>query len=439
MKFSLALSALLVVLPLVAAVPAPKAAPVAKIISSPGAKVATPTPVVNKAAAKPPVVNNAKANNNGKGAVALAQPGSEGGAAVASGATAATATQAAGGAAASTSSVAAAATSIAAASSASDLQTSLTLDPGQVQPGLAFDGQEVQEAGQVASLTSINNFINFCATQPDLPLTNGQQILTGSCNPTIMGVIVAKSNMPSAKIFNPPNFSTILSNQTINFEINVAQMTTGHFTNADLTFLGAPQQVDANGLIISHSHVTVNQVASLQDPTPADPTKFNFFKGLNDPAVNGVLSAAATGGLPAGVYRACTLNTGANHQPVLVAVAQHASLDDCTYFTVTDDPNAVSSAPSDGTAAGAAAAAGTGSGAAAAASTAAASTDSAAATADSTTAAAAAATTAAANQAKQQPGSTGGAKVAKKPTFSPPQRGGNQSGRFRGGRGRGRF
>lgn len=44
-------------------------------------------------------------------------------------------------------------------------------------PGLAQDGQQAgAEAGQVASLTSTNNFINFCLTEPDLPLTNGMQV-----------------------------------------------------------------------------------------------------------------------------------------------------------------------------------------------------------------------------------------------------------------------
>jgi hypothetical protein len=38
-----------------------------------------------------------------------------------------------------------------------DPQTSLTLDPSQVQPGLALDGQQIPAANQVASATSTNN------------------------------------------------------------------------------------------------------------------------------------------------------------------------------------------------------------------------------------------------------------------------------------------
>ena len=40
-----------------------------------------------------------------------------------------------------------------------------------------------------------------------------------------------------------------------------------------------------------------------------------------------------TGGLGVGTYRMATINSAANHQPVLVAVAQHASLDDMIYVS----------------------------------------------------------------------------------------------------------
>lgn len=59
-----------------------------------------------------------------------------------------------------------------------------------------------------------------------------------------------------------------------------------------------------------HSHVVIEQIDSLTSTTVTDPTKFAFFKGLNDPAANGVLSATVTGGLPAGVYKVRPLQTG---------------------------------------------------------------------------------------------------------------------------------
>ena len=59
-------------------------------------------------------------------------------------------------------------------------------------------------AGQVASLTSKNDFVNFCLTT-NKPVTDGQQIKTGSCNPTPMGVIAATTIVPSSTFQNPKN------------------------------------------------------------------------------------------------------------------------------------------------------------------------------------------------------------------------------------------
>lgn len=56
-----------------------------------------------------------------------------------------------------------------------------TLDPDAIQSGSFTDGSAAlgAEAFQAASLTSENNFINFCAGET---LTNGFQITDGSCN-----------------------------------------------------------------------------------------------------------------------------------------------------------------------------------------------------------------------------------------------------------------
>ena len=111
-------------------------------------------------------------------------------------------------------------------------------------------------------------------------------------------------------------------------------METGNFVNAQSNYFSAPQQLNAQGQIVGHSHVVVEQLSAIDQTTPTDPTKFAFFKGLNSPAQNGVLSADVTAGLPAGVYKLSSINTAANHQPALVPIAQHGSLDDAVYFTV---------------------------------------------------------------------------------------------------------
>ncbi|GAA5954647.1 hypothetical protein JCM21900_006091 [Sporobolomyces salmonicolor] len=218
-----------------------------------------------------------------------------------------------------------------------DPQTSLTLDPSQVAAGLAQDGQQTPEAGQVASATSTNNFINFCLLRTDLPLTNGQQVKTGSCNGVPMGVIGSQSTMPSAKFVNPPNLGTIPANQDFTIQMKINNLATGNFVNAESNYFSAPQNTDSNGLIIGHSHVVIENIDSLGSTTVTNPQQFAFFKGLNDAAVNGVLSTDVAGGLPAGTYKMSSINTAANHQPALVAVAQHGSLDDAVYFTVSDN------------------------------------------------------------------------------------------------------
>ncbi|KAH8101536.1 hypothetical protein BXZ70DRAFT_1007364 [Cristinia sonorae] len=219
----------------------------------------------------------------------------------------------------------------------SDPQKSLELDPKVIATGFANDGQDVPTAGQVASLTSTNNFINFCLTKPDLPITNGLQIKTGSCNPAPMGVIAATTNMPSSKFQFPKNGDTIKSNTAFTIKMAISHLDTGFFVNANENYFAAPQFTNAAGDISGHSHIVVELLNALDQTSPTDPTHFAYFKGLNGKAENGVLTADVTNGLPAGTYRLASINTAANHQPVLVAVAQHGSVDDMVYFTITDD------------------------------------------------------------------------------------------------------
>jgi len=217
----------------------------------------------------------------------------------------------------------------------------LTLDPNVIAVNFSQDGQAVQEAGQVASLTSTNNFINFCLTV-NKPITNGQQITTGSCNPAPMGVIASTANMPSSKFVFPKNQDTIKSNTPFTVSMNIAHLETGNFVNAASNYYAAPQQVNAAGDVIGHSHFVIEEIESLSATNLTDPTHFAFFKGVNGIAVDGVLTADVTAGLPAGFYKMSSINAAANHQPVLVAVAQHGWLDDCVYFTVSDDAPASS-------------------------------------------------------------------------------------------------
>ncbi|KAF8525135.1 hypothetical protein BU17DRAFT_74527 [Hysterangium stoloniferum] len=278
------------------------------------------------------------------------------------------------------------------AGDAADEQSSLTLDPSVIGSNLAQDGQAVAEAGQVASLTSVNNFINFCVGKT---ITNGLQDQSGSCNPVPMGDIPGKGAQPACKFSFPTNLANIDENTAFTVKMNIQGMETGAFVNPNTNYFAAPQQLNGQGQIVGHSHVVIQAINGITDTAPADPTVFAFFQGLNAPAAGGVLSSDVAKGLPAGTYRLFSINTAANHQPVIGPVAQHGSFDDAVYFTVGAAAAAAAqkAVGADAAAAGAGAAAAS-SAAAAASGTAAAASDTAAAASD--TAAAASGTAAAA-------------------------------------------
>lgn len=156
-----------------------------------------------------------------------------------------------------------------------------------------------------------------------------------------MGDIPASTNMISSIITNPAPGDTLAANTNFTVDVQVTNLEAGVFTNPLLTYYSAPQALK-NGNIIGHTHVTIQSLGnSLTVSTPPDPQTFAFFKGINDAGNgNGLLSATVAGGLPAGAYRVCTLTSAANHQPVLMPVAQRGSQDDCTKFLVSDSGSA---------------------------------------------------------------------------------------------------
>jgi len=243
--------------------------------------------------------------------------------------------------------------------------TATTLSADAIQSGSFNDGSDeigANEAQQAKSLTSQNNFINNCVGKT---LTNGLQITTGSCNGIstlfrfvsltlltviAMGDIPAKTNMVSSMITFPLYGSaTIESDTTFNISVQMSNIVAGSFTNADATYYAAPQQL-SGGLVVGHTHVTVQDMGkSLNPSTALDPTQFAFFKGINDAGNGqGLLQATVTGGLPAGNYRVCTLASASNHQPVLMPVAQRGTSDDCTKFTVIGSGTTANAASNDG-------------------------------------------------------------------------------------------
>lgn len=151
-----------------------------------------------------------------------------------------------------------------------------------------------------------------------------------------MGKIPAQNRMVSSIIVSPQPNEDIAENQDFDIQVQTANLAAGSFTNPDNTYYAAPQDLDGSGNVIGHTHVTVQDMGGSMTPTQAlDASQFAFFKGINDDGNGqGLLSATVDGGLPAGVYRVCTMSSASNHQPVLMPVAQRGAQDDCTKFTV---------------------------------------------------------------------------------------------------------
>lgn len=164
-----------------------------------------------------------------------------------------------------------------------------------------------------------------------------------------MGQIPAKTAMVSSVITNPQTGKSIASDTDFNITVQMSNLVAGQFTNADATYFSAPQTL-TNGQVSGHTHVTVQDLGNSLNPTTAlDATQFAFFKGINDAGNGqGLLTAVVSGGLPAGNYRVCTMASAANHQPVIMPVAQRGTADDCTKFVVSGNGNTANIASNDG-------------------------------------------------------------------------------------------
>jgi transcription initiation factor TFIID subunit 15 len=204
-----------------------------------------------------------------------------------------------------------------------------------------------------------DNFISFCEGQT---ITNGRQNIAGSCNPIPMGKIPATTNMVSSIITSPTPGEEVSANVTFTVKIQLSNFELGKFTNPTTTYYSAPQDLSPEGNVIGHCHITIQDLGGSFFPTaPLDASTFAFFKGIDDAGDGkGGLSTTVTGGLKAGFYRICTINSAANHQAVTMPVAKRGSQDDCTKFRVIDDGKGTAPASSSVAAASSSAAIGEG-------------------------------------------------------------------------------
>lgn len=151
-----------------------------------------------------------------------------------------------------------------------------------------------------------------------------------------MGRLPSASNMISSIIISPQIGQTLAANKTFTITVKTSNLRAGHLVNPTTNYYTAPQDLDENGNIIGHCHVVVQSLGtSLQATAPPNPREFAFFKGIDDAGDGkGLLQTQLDGGLPAGVYRICTMIAARNHQPVTMPIAQRGAQDDCTKFVV---------------------------------------------------------------------------------------------------------
>ncbi|KAH9812127.1 hypothetical protein DFH28DRAFT_417756 [Melampsora americana] len=219
-----------------------------------------------------------------------------------------------------------------------DPQNSLDLSPRAIQEASKQDGKEKPE--QVPSLTSPNNFINFCISGAgkvgNAVIMNGVQTKkANTCNGIPMGMIPAPDKSPSLRFFSPKNMDTVPAKKTFTVSITVKNLEAGHFTAPLETYFNAPIFLNDAGLVVGHTHVVAQRVESMSATAILEPLKFAFFKGIDTGAdKDGRIHAEVKDGLEKGVYRFSTMTGGANHQPIALAIAQHDSIDDMIYITV---------------------------------------------------------------------------------------------------------
>ncbi|KAJ3053080.1 hypothetical protein HK097_005114 [Rhizophlyctis rosea] len=215
-----------------------------------------------------------------------------------------------------------------------DWDTSLCLHPSQIQTNWFQDGigAQGQKEGQVASLTSKNNFINYCLGKK---ATNGRQLDDGSCNPLPMGDLPSINNMVSSIIIYPAPGDVVRAYKNFTVTLRTANLAGASANNDKTNNFGSPQHLDENGYVVGHTHVTVQYMGpDLKPQRPLDTKKFAFFLALNTEFHKDGSAEVEVQGLKPGGYRVCTMATQAGHQPVVMPVADRGHVDDCTKFLV---------------------------------------------------------------------------------------------------------
>jgi len=193
-----------------------------------------------------------------------------------------------------------------------------------------------------------NNFAqDYCSQfrkggerEGELGQADGTQIFTGICSNTPQGEIPVVDNMPSTLIKYPRDGQKIKKNMPFTVKVLTHNFVTGFFSNATNQYNVFPQELNENGFIQGHQHVTIQYLGkNRRSEKIPKATDFAFFKGLNEKGeVKGAFATLTTDvtiGLPKkGIYRCCTLMASFSHQCPVLPKAQRGASDDCIRFEI---------------------------------------------------------------------------------------------------------
>lgn len=208
--------------------------------------------------------------------------------------------------------------------------------------------QNAAEFAKLSNNTDPNiDETNFCIDS-GFAINDGtqKQNNTGFCSVTPQGQVPDIDHMVSTLILFPGSNENVKADTNFTVQVRTRGIQLGTFLDPKKFYYKRPQILNKNGFMIGHQHIACQQF-DLGTVTPMDPNKLAFFKGMDtqpntENDLFAVVSRPDKAGLAAGNYRCCTITGSESHQPGIMPVAKHGSLDDCVRFTVSNDKNAVS-------------------------------------------------------------------------------------------------
>ncbi len=114
--------------------------------------------------------------------------------------------------------------------------------------------------------------------------------------------------MPSSKFVFPPNLGTVKANTQFTIKMAINNLEAGNFVNADQNYYAAPQQINAQGNVVGHTHFVIQAIDSLESTKTLDPQTFQCLR---------VFRRVRTGSRPSTRQRTTSRSLLLSHSTVL--------------------------------------------------------------------------------------------------------------------------